>query len=74
MVSSRFTATTAVTPSKSAEMQMNARWESPVCNVITLEPCDNDECEDLEDCFFCNKVDCICDELTDRYKEADLFE
>ena len=20
-------------------------------------------------CFFCNKTDCICDELTDNYKE-----
>ena len=55
-------------------MLKNARWEFPMCNVMTLEPCDNDECEDLEDCFFCNKVDCICDELTDRYKEIDLFD
>ena len=48
-----------------------------MCNVETREWCDNDDCdqlEDLEDCFFCNKVDCICDELTDRYKEIDLFD
>ena len=58
-------------------MLKNARWEFPMCNVETREWCDNDDCdqlEDLEDCFFCNKVDCICDELTDRYKEDDLFD
>jgi hypothetical protein len=74
MVSSRCTANTVEIPSRLVKMLKNARWEFPMCNVMTLEPCDNDECEDLEDCFFCNKVDCICDELTDRYKEDDLFD
>jgi len=36
------------------------------------DPCD--DCmgipSDIEDqCFFCEKIDCICDELTDNYKE-----
>jgi hypothetical protein len=56
-----------------------------MCNVETLEPCNMDDCDgiieidntgfedDEEECFFCIKVDCICDEMTDRYKERDLF-
>jgi len=64
-------------------MLRNARWESPVCDIETREPCTDEDCEgldildaeeDLEECFLCDKVDCICDELTDRYKERDLFE
>lgn len=53
-----------------------------MCDIETREPCTEDDCEGIieidtegldEDCFFCNKFDCICDELTDRYKERDLF-
>lgn len=36
------------------------------------DPCDT--CMGLpnpheDDCFFCDKTDCICDALTDNYKE-----
>jgi hypothetical protein len=54
-----------------------------MCNIETLEPCNDDECEglytpeddeDLEDpCSTCNKVDCLCDFYTDTYRERDLF-
>jgi hypothetical protein len=35
---------------------------------------DNEDSEDTDPrCFFCNEIDgCICDEITDRYKERDL--
>ena len=54
-----------------------------MCDIETLEPCADDECEglytaeedeDLEDpCSTCNKVDCLCDFYTDTYRERDLF-
>lgn len=55
-----------------------------MCNIETLEPCNDDDCEglyvpedyDFDDdprCSTCEKIDCICDELTDRYRERDLF-
>lgn len=35
------------------------------------DPCD--DCMGVpnndDECFFCEKVNCICDELTDNYKE-----
>lgn len=35
------------------------------------DPCDNcmGIAEEEEQCFLCNKYDCICDELTDAYLE-----
>ena len=58
--------------------------ENLMCNIETLEPCNDDDCEglyvpedyDFDDdprCSTCEKIDCICDELTDRYRERDLF-
>ena len=57
-----------------------------MCDIETLEPCNEDNCEgvieiddtgfkdDYEGCFLCDSKDsCICDDLTDRYKERDLF-
>lgn len=55
-----------------------------MCNIETLEPCNDEDCEGLyvpvdyeeEDeggCGTCDKRDCICDMLTDTYRERDLF-
>jgi hypothetical protein len=55
-----------------------------MCDMETLEPCNDEDCEGLyeiglnhedddERCSTCNKVDCICDMLTDTYRERDLF-
>lgn len=39
------------------------------------DPCDVclGDSDTEEQCFFCDKIDCICDDLTDAYRERDLF-
>ena len=46
-------------------------YEDYDCNRCMGIEIDDDP--DNEECFFCEKIDCICDELTDNYKERDLL-
>lgn len=56
-----------------------------MCNIETLEPCFDDDCEGLstiaradmglpeeEPCFICDNDVCICDEMYESYKERNL--